>query len=253
MHLPQPGSKDLMITLFNALGFALLPAIGIIVGSLLAESMRTPKWLIGASLHATAGIAIALVSIDVMPRLLAMSSIWPIMIGFLAGAGVSILIASIWGSFRHRPANGTVGAWMVYMAVATDLMSDGLMVGAGTAVETQLGLLFAATQSVANIPGGFAATSNFRDDGMPRPRRLALFVSMLFPALVSAGLGYLVLRGASETVHSVALALFVGILLLATVEDVIPQADEPNPPKWISTTAFAGGFAGLALLLSLLR
>lgn len=242
-----------MQTFLNALVFALLPAIGIIIGSLLAEGIRTPKWLIGASLHATAGIAIALVSIDVMPRLLITSPIWLITIAFLAGAGISVLIASVWGSFRHRPGRGAVGAWMVYMAVATDLTSDGLMVGTGTAVETQLGFLFAATQSIANIPGGFAATSNFRDDGMPRSRRLALSASMLVPALLSAGLGYLVLRGASPAVHGAALAVFIGILLLATVEDVIPQGDEPEPPRWISTAAFAGGFAGLALLSGMLR
>ena len=242
-----------MLTFLNALGFALLPAIGIIIGSLLAESIRTPKWLIGASLHATAGIAIALVSIDVMPRLLVMSPMWLITIAFLAGASISVLIASMWGSFRHRPGRGTVGAWMVYMAVATDLTSDGLMVGTGTAVETQLGFLFAATQSIANIPGGFAATSNFRDDGMPRSRRLALSASMLVPALISASLGYLVLRAASPVIQSAALAIFIGILLLATVEDVIPQGDEPEPPRWISTAAFAGGFAALAMLSGLLR
>jgi ZIP family zinc transporter len=242
-----------MISFLNALGFALLPAIGIIIGSLLAESIQTPKWLIGASLHATAGIAIALVSIDVMPRLLVMSSIWLITIAFLAGAVISVLIANVWGSFRHRPGRGTVGAWMVYMAVATDLISDGVMVGTGTAVETQLGFLFAMTQSIANIPGGFAATSNFRDDGMPKRRRMALSVSMLVPALLSAGLGYLVVRGASPAVHSAALAIFTGILLLATVEDVIPQGDEPEPPRWISTAAFASGFAALALLSSSLR
>ena len=242
-----------MLAFGTAVGFALLPAVGIIVGCLLAESIRTPKWLIGAALHATAGIAIALVSIDVMPRLLTTSSIWLITLAFLLGAGISVLIAGAWGSFRHRPGRGSVGAWMVYLAVATDLTSDGLMVGTGTAIESQLGFLFAMTQSVANIPGGFAATSNFRDDGMPRRRRLALSASMLAPAVLSAGLGYLVLRGASPTVHSAALAMFVGILLLATVEDVIPQGDEPEPPRWISTTAFAGGFASLALLSGLLQ
>ena len=242
-----------MLIFLNVLGFALLPAIGIIVGSLLAESIRTPKWLIGASLHATAGIAIALVSIDVMPRLLVMSPMWLITIAFLTGAGISVLIANVWGSFRHRPGRGTVGAWMVYMAVATDLTSDGLMVGTGTAVEIQLGFLFAATQSIANIPGGFAATSNFRDDGMPRSRRLALSASMLVPALISASLGYLVLRAASALIQSAALAIFIGILLLATVEDVIPRGDEPEPPRWISTAAFAGGFAALAMLSGLLR
>lgn len=242
-----------MLILLDVLGFALLPAVGIIIGSLLAESIHTPKWLVGASLHATAGIAIALVSIDVMPRLLMSSPTWLIIFGFLTGAGISVLIANLWGSFRHRSGKATVSAWMVYMAVATDLTSDGLMVGAGAAVATQLGFLFAATQAVANIPGGFAATSNFRDDGMPRLQRLVLSASMLVPALLSAGLGYLVLRGAGQAAHSLALAVFIGILLLATVEDVIPQGDDPEPPRWVSTTAFASGFVVFALLSGMLQ
>ncbi|MFY0610799.1 MAG: hypothetical protein JXQ99_04670 [Hyphomicrobiaceae bacterium] len=241
-----------MTTFLSVLGFALLPAIGIIIGSILAESIHTPKWLVGASLHATAGIAIALVSIDVMPRLLVSSSIFLITGAFIVGALISVLIANVWGSFRHRLGRGTVGAWMVYMAVTTDLTSDGLMVGTGTAIETQLGFLFAMTQSIANIPGGFAATSNFRDDGMSRHRRLVVAASMLVPALLSAALGYLVLRGASDSTQNAALAVFIGLLLLATVEDVIPQGDEPEPPRWISSAAFAGGFAALALLSSLL-
>jgi hypothetical protein len=36
--------------------------------------------------------------------------------------------------------------------------------------------------------------------------------------------------------------------LLATVEDMLLEADAPRPPRWISTTAFAGGFAAFALL-----
>ncbi len=245
-HLP-------MLAILEVLAFALLPAAGIIIGCLLAESILTPKWLIGASLHATAGITIALVSIDVMPRLLSMSSIWLIIVGFLIGALVSVLLARIWGSFRHRPGRGSVGAWMVYMAVATDLTSDGLMVGAGSAVATQLGFLLAATQSIANIPGGFAATSNFRDDGMPRRRRLALSTSMVVPAVLSASLGYIVLHEAAASIQSAALAVFMGIILLATIEDVIPQGDEPEPPRWISTTAFAAGFAVMATLSGMLR
>ena len=231
---------------------ATLPAIGVIVGSLLAESIRTPKWLIGASLHATAGVAIALVSVNIMPRILSDTPMWLIVVSFLAGAGISVLIAAFWGTYRHRPNKGSVGAWMVCMAVATDLVSDGLMVGAGTAIGAQLGILFAATQSIANIPGGFAATANLRDDGLPKTLRLGLSTIMLAPALVSAVIGFYVLQGASSLVHSAVLAAFSGILLLATVEDVIPQGDEPDPPRRISTAAFALGFVGLALLSSIL-
>ena len=241
-----------MSHILEVLLLATLPAVGVIVGSLLAESIRTPKWLIGASLHATAGVAIALVSVNIMPRILIDTPIWLIVVSFLAGAGVSVLIASFWGSYRHRPGSGSTGAWMVCVAVATDLVSDGLMVGAGAAIGGQLGVLFAATQSIANIPGGFAATANLRDDGLPRNLRLGLSSFMLVPSLASAGIGFFVLRDASSLVHSAVLAAFVGILLLATVEDVIPQGDEPAPPRRISTTAFALGFVGLLILSSLL-
>ena len=242
-----------MLGIPEVLFFAALPAIGIVIGSLLAEGVRTPKWLVGASLHATAGIAIALVSINVMPRLLGTIPMWLLVIAFLTGACVSVLIASIWGAFRFRPKAGSIGAWMVCFAVATDLVSDGLMVGAGTAVGTQLGFLFAITQSIANVPGGFAATANLRDDGLPRARRLVLSIAMLIPALLSATIGYFGLRGAGSLIQGTVLATFMGILLLATIEDVIPQGDEPEPPRWISTAAFASGFAGLALLSSMLE
>lgn len=189
-----------MLGVPEVLLFATLPTIGIVIGSLIAEGVRTPKWLVGASLHATAGIAIALVSINVMPRVLGTTPMWLIVIGFLTGACVSVLIASIWGAFRFRPQTGSIGAWMVFLAVATDLISDGLMVGSGSAVGAQLGFLFAATQSIANIPGGFAATANLRDDGVPRARRLALSIALLIPALLSAIIGYFGLRGASSVV-----------------------------------------------------
>jgi hypothetical protein len=40
----------------------------------------------------------------------------------------------------------------------------------------------------------------------------------------------------------------VGVLLLATVEDMLLQADEPGTPRWISTLAFTGGFAVFVVL-----
>lgn len=235
----------------NLVIVSLLPALGIIIGSLLAESMRTPRWLIGAALHATAGVAIALVSIDLMPRILPDTPSWLIVCCFLAGASLSILIAHLWGWTWHRSRFRHTGALMVYMAVLTDLITDGLMVGTGTAVGTQLGLLLAATQSLANIPGGFAATSNFRDSGMPRRTRIILAVSMILPALLSATLGFFLMRGLGPEAQGAVLSIFVGILLLATIEDVVPQGDEPNPPRWISSLAFAAGFALLALLSSI--
>ena len=80
-----------------------------------------------------------------------------------------------------------------------------------------------------------------------------LVASMVVPALFSVILGYLVLRGAGSHKQSIALAVFMGILLLATIEDIVPEGDEPEPPRWISTASFAGGFATFAMLSGIIR
>lgn len=232
---------------WRVLAISLLPAAGNILGALVAESLRAPPWIIGAALHGAAGVAIAVVGVDLMPRILPVIPTWMLVAAFAGGAAFSVALArgfKAWAGARK----GRSGAWMVYMAVAADLMTDGLMVGAGSAVASGLGLLLGLSQVVANVPGGFATIGNFRNRQVRRSRRLVISASFALPASVGAGLGYWLLRGAGEVVEHTALAFLVGMLLLATVEDMLPQADEPGTARWISTLAFTGGFALFAVL-----
>lgn len=225
------------------LTLALLPVGGNLVGTLLAESVRTPRWIVGAALHAAAGIAIAVVSIDLMPRILPSAPTWVLISAFLAGAAVALSLALL----VRRVRGGR--AWMVSVAIAADLSSDGLMTGVGAAVASGLGLLIAVSQSVANIPGGFAAAASLQQNGVSKRKRLTVAAMLAIPAVVSCGLGYWLLRDASTITQNAALAAIIGILLVTTVEDVIPEGDaSPRLPRWVSTMALAGGFVGLALL-----
>jgi len=236
--------------------YALLPAFGNLAGALLAESVRPPRWVIGAALHGAAGIAIALISIELMPRILKGLPMWAIATAFLAGAIVSFAMARgvrIVQSSGQDDNNGAkFRAWMVYAAIGADLFSDGMMTGAGGAVALNLGFLLAAAQLVANIPGGFAATANLRQYNVQRKRRIIISAAMFTPVLISALFGFAVLRSAPPAVQSAALAFIVGVLLLATIEDMVPEGDAPRPPRWSSTLAFSLGFTGLMLLSSYL-
>ncbi|MEX2628967.1 MAG: peptidoglycan-binding protein [Tistlia sp.] len=230
------------------LGYALLPAIGNLVGVALAEWVRTPRWAIGAALHAAAGIAIALVAVDLMPRVLDTLPMWVTVACFLLGAAFSLLLWLGVGALRSRFGGARGTALMVYVAIGADLFSDGLLVGAGSAVSGGLGLLIGATQTVANIPGGFAATRNMQEEGTPRGRRWLLGLLLFLPVLASASIGYWLLGDRSTFVQSAALAFVVGVLLLATIEDMVPEADRPQAARWVSTLSFAAGFAGLSLI-----
>ena len=241
---------DEMVAMDNfilVLVVSLLPASGNVIGGFLAESLRTPPWAVGAALHAAVGVAIAVISVDLMPRLLDATPVWLIATAFFCGAVFSVLLAyGLKEWVNTKP--GQSGAWMAYMAIAADLLSDGLMVGVGAAVTRGLGLLLGLSQVVANIPGGFAAIGNFRNRKMSRPKRLLMLCSFVMPSIVGASIGYLLLRGAQAHIKHAAIGFIVGILLLATVEDMVPEADAPGTARWISTLSFTAGFVFFVVL-----
>lgn len=238
-----------MAHFFAVLALALLPAGGNLVGGLLAVNVRAPRWIVGAALHAAAGIAIAVVGIELMPRILPDTPIWVLASAFSVGAAIALFFAVLIRNVRDAGR-----AWMVLVAIGADLVSDGLMTGVGAAVESGLGFLIAVSQSVANIPGGFAATASLQYAGVSKSRRIVTLGLLAIPVIVSCGLGYWLLRDASAPIQNAALALVAGLLLVTTVEDVIPEADSaPQLPRWVSTAAFAVGFVGLTLLSTYFR
>lgn len=239
-----------MSGLTTILLLALLPAVGSVAGALIAEWKQPPEWLTGAALHAAAGIATAVVAVELMPRAVLNAETWLLAAAFMVGAVASILLMRGTGWARRKLGGdaGHAGLWGVYAAVAADLLIDGLTTGAGAAVSRDLGLLLALSQVAANVPGGFAVTARFRSAGAPRSQRLKMTALYPFTPVLGGLAGYLALRGASDTTMGIALALFSGLLLLATIEDLVPQADQPGAPRKISSPAFGAGFVGLMLV-----
>src|SRR3546814_1341577 len=98
----------------------------------------------------------------------------------------------------EKRAEGSGRMWMIFLAVATDLFGDGLLIGAGTAVSADLGITLAIGQIMANIPEGFASLSTFRANDTPRATRLRLTAAFIVPAVAAAVVGFLVLRTRPE-------------------------------------------------------
>lgn len=236
--------------LSGVLLLATLPAFGTIIGALLAEWKQPPDWLTGAALHSAAGIAAAVVAVELMPRAMAGGERWMLAAAFMAGAIFSILLMRATAALNAKFGNDEkrAGLWTVYAAIAADLLIDGLTTGAGAAVSGGLALLLALSQVFANIPGGFAVTANFRSAQVPRSMRLRAALGYPLAPAFGAAAGFLLLRGASDRAISFALAFFAGLLLLATIEQIVPEADKPGAPLKISSPAFAGGFIMLMLL-----
>ena len=226
------------------LGLALLPALGNFGGGLLAEWLRPSQKTLNRALHAAAGIILAVIAVEVMPEALQGVSAWLLALAFLLGGGAYLLVqAGIERWQESKPGGAGAGAWMVYLAVATDLMGDGLLIGAGSAVSNQLALVLALGQVLADIPEGFAVIANFRAKGIGRWKRLLISASFAVPVLGAAVLAYYALRGQSETVKMAALVFVAGLYTLAAVEDMLREAHESAEDSRWSAASFLFGFA----------
>lgn len=226
------------------MAYALLPAAGNFGGGLLAEWRRPSQKMLNRALHAATGIILAVIAVEVMPRAIGTASGWILAIAFVGG-GVAYLAVEAgverWQSGRQGGAGA--GAWMVYVAVATDLLADGLLLGTGSAVSPQLGLALALGQVLADVPEGFSVVANFRDKGVPRKRRILISASFAIPVLAAAALAYFTLRGHSEAVQMTALVFVAGLYTLAAVEDMLREAHESAEDSRSSALSFLGGFA----------
>ena len=229
-----------MPELLAVLLFALLPGVGNFAGGLVAEWVPTSDRWLNRALHAAAGVVLAVIAVEIFPEALQQLSGWVVgtafMIGGMAYIGFDWLIERLSGEGRSR-------MWMIYLAVATDLVGDGLLIGAGASVSAGLGISLALGQTLADAPEGFAAILTFRNNDVPRRRRLLLSASFFLPVLLGALVSFLLLRGRPETWQYTALVVTGGLFTVAAIEDMIQEAHEADTDARESTLALIAGFA----------
>jgi len=229
---------------------AVLPGAGNFAGGMLAEFWKTSPQLLNWALHGASGIVIAIVAVELIPEAIRTLPGWWIAGAFLAG-GTAYLLLQILIERLRRDAGGDTdrtSMWMIYIAVAVDLTSDGLMIGTGSAISAKFALVLAAGQLLADVPEGYATIANLRTRAVSRSRRVLLSASFLAYVVVAAAVAYLVLRTAPETLKSGALVFVAGLLTVAAVEDMLEEAHDAREDNRRSILAFVGGFALFTLV-----
>lgn len=235
------------------LALVVLPALGNLGGGLLAEAVRVSNRMLSLALHGAAGIVIAVVAVELMPKALAQGPDWLMVLAFVLGGGFFIVVDQAIGLIQNRRggAAGKTGPWAIYFGVAVDLFSDGVMIGAGSTVTLGLGLLLALGQVPADIPEGFATIATFKRMGVARRTRLLLAASFALPIVIGATIGYWGVRGQPAEVQFALLAFTAGILTTVVVEEIVPEAHRGDDAI-VATLMFIGGFALFTLLSSYL-
>jgi ZIP family zinc transporter len=182
------------------------------------------------------------VAVEVMPAALRTTPGWLLALAFMGGGCAYLLMEAAVNRWQAgRQSGAGVGAWMIYVAVSSDLVGDGLLIGTGSAVSSQMALILALGQILADIPEGFAAIANFRDKGVVRAKRLLISASFFLPVVGSAVVAYFALKGRSENLKMAGLVFVAGLYLLAAMEDMMREAHESaQDSRWSALSLLAG-------------
>lgn len=233
----------------TVVGLALLPALGNFGGGVLAEWLPPSRTVLNYALHLATGIILAVLAVEVMPRALGTVPAWLIASVFLAGGATYLLVdAGLKRWQEEKEAGAGAGTWMVYAAVVADLIGDGLLIGAGSAISARVALVVALGQVLADIPEGYAVVANFRDEGVGRGRRLLLSASFAVPVLAAAMVAFLALRGRGDGLKLAVLVFVAGLYLLAAVEDILREAHESATDSRWSALSLLAGFSLFVLI-----
>lgn len=238
-----------MTSIWSVLLLSLLPGAGNFLGAMAAEARRPSPRFLNWALHAASGIVIAIVAVELMPNVLESLAGWWVALSFALGGIAYIVIEVTVKRLQERnDGAGRSRMWMIYAAVAVDLTSDGMMIGTGAAVSANLALILATGQVLADVPEGYATVANFRDKGVPRPKRLLLTASFFIYVVGSAMASYFLFRGAPQQLKQAGLTFVAGLLTVAAVEDMLEEAHEAHTDSRRSVFAFIMGFTLFTLV-----
>ena len=241
------------------LSLLVLPAVGNYAGGALAELLPVSRRALSLSLHAAAGIVLAVVGLELVPEALEATPPWVPILAFVGGGLFFLAVdgvierlgarAAAAGAPGDEVSNDQEGGnpLVIYAGTSLDLFSDGVMVGTGAVIDPALGFLLALGQTPADIPEGFATIATLRSAGFSRGRRLAFTIGLAVPLLVGGTLGYFALRSAPEIVLLSVLALTGGALTSVVIEEIVPEAHRGGDSR-LATMFLVGGFALFAAI-----
>lgn len=232
------------------LALSVLPAIGSFLGGWLAEFLPSSRQNLSLALHLAAGIALAVVGVELMPQILQGEPSWLVILCFVVGGGFFVITRQLikWVQKIAGAQRNNAASWLIFLGVAVDLFSDGLMVGTGSTIAFGLGLILALGQIMANIPGGLVTLATFKGQKVKRRKRQVISASFCIPAFLGATIGYWAVRGQAPIVKFCLLAFTAGILTTVVVENMVPEAAHKEKETYLETLFFVGGFGLFALL-----
>lgn len=245
-HALHPcGTDGDMSPVVKAMLYALIPA-GVLVGSGAVAAVRRPGRQMTSYLqHFAAGVVLAALTTELLPQIMDRDVPVAAALGFAAGAALMIAVRHVLGGEHgagddHAGEDGEDVRGSMVVAVAVDMVIDGLLIGLGFAAGARTGVLLTVALALEVM---FLGLSSAGSRASRTLARTALYAGLLL-AGTAAGAG--LATRLNNPMMEVALAFGAAALIYLVTEELLVEAHEVSETPW-STGAFSAGFLVIML------
>ncbi len=228
--------------------YALIPAAFALFGGLIA-AVYSPKATVSSLLqHFVAGVIIAAVAIDLLPKIMNVDSKWSIGLGFLIGIAFMVALHELAHIIAHKKEGGKLPLRLIG-ASAIDLFIDGILIGLAFIAGSKSGVII--TWSL--IPCAFFLTLTvgnlLKKKSLPLSTQILflLFLALMFP--LGAFIGSHFAESLPTFLLHETIAAAIAALLYLGVEEFLVEAHRKRENHWVPLAFFLG--FGIVLLFQI--
>ena len=240
-----------MTVIENSILFALIPALTMITGGLIASYHKPGGSLRSFILHFAAGVVFSVVAVEILPDVVKNHKPLQVVIGFTLGVIAMLAIRKFSETKENAGATNKVKLPVsLLIAVGVDIFIDGLLLGIGFAAGATEGMLLAVALAVELLSLGMATATELGDNNVSRKKSIMLIICLAAVFFISAVLGATLLHNLSHNALEVVLSFGLAALLFLVTEELLTEAHEEKETA-LHTSAFFGGFL-LFLILGMI-
>ncbi len=225
----------------------LIPVLATVVGGTLA-AFRVPKASTRSLVqHFAAGVVMAVVAGELLPEMTREHRPVGVLLGFILGVGVMLVIKQFTERLGSVDGSASTRKTGLLLAVAIDVLLDGLLIGVGFAAGERVGMLLVFALTLELLFLGVSVAASLTEAGYARARIVATVAALALLVVVGATLGGSLFAGITGLALEIVLSFGAAALMYLVIEELLTEAHEVQETPLI-TSAFFAGFVTLYLV-----
>ncbi len=238
--------------MIEAAVWGFLASSSLVIGGVLALTLRPSRRLVGLVMAFGAGVLISAVAYELVGEAAATAERGrAVAAGLFAGCGVffagSWLIDRLGGGSRKDPGGAQAGgiALAIVLGIVLDGIPESIVIGLGLLLGEGVSVAVLAAVFLSNLPEAIAATTGLAAAGWQTSRIYGLWLLVAAVSALSSLAGFALFDDASPNTIAFVLAFAAGAILTMLADTMMPEAFEQGGKLvgLCTTLGFALAFA----------